>query len=68
MAPLTGPCGPLKVAPMRVTMTSSKTNPGMFSGRNTSPTRGSPGMIIAGGAPALPTRQVPSVLTMTPSS
>ena len=47
-------------------MTSSNTKPGAFSVRYTSPTCGSPGMIIAAG-PSLPALHVPSVTTMAPS-
>ena len=50
-----------------VTSTSSKTRPGMFSGRLTSPTSGRPGMIIAAG-PSLPANQVPEVSAMAPSA
>jgi hypothetical protein len=60
------PSGPRSVWPTDVTVTSSNTKPGMFSGRYTSPTFGSAGMIIAAG-PSFPAIQVPRVSAMTPS-
>ena len=65
IAPSTGPVGPGTVSPTALTVTCSKTMPGMFSVRYTSPTCGSPGMIMAGG-PSTPARHVPSVSTGRP--
>src|SRR5215203_4662918 len=65
--PLTGPSGPSSVLPTALTVTSSNAMPGVFSVRYASPTFGSAGMIIAAG-PSLPTSQVPSLVTIAPSS
>jgi hypothetical protein len=67
MAPVTGPRGPSTVTPVCMTVTSSKTIGGLFSGRQTFPTAGEAPMIMPPG-PSRPACQVPSVSSTTPSS
>src|SRR5215208_4294525 len=65
--PFTGPSGPSSALPTALTVTSSNAILGVFSVRYASPTFGSAGMIIAAG-PSLLTIQVPSSVTIAPSS
>src|SRR5829696_6401291 len=65
--PPTRPSGPSSVLPTVLTVTSSNAIPGVFSVRYASPTFGSAGMIMAAG-PSLPAIQVPSLVTIAPSS
>src|SRR5829696_8011988 len=65
--PPTRPSGPSSVLPTVLTVTSSNAIPGVFSVRYASPTFGLAGMIIAAG-PSLPAIQVPSLVTIAPSS